>query len=121
MDRQSTHKSGDDAEAIPLLQGTLDLLILKTLQSGSRHGYGIVKAIKIRSQDALQVEQGSLYPSLHRLLKKGWIVWEWGETETGRRGKYYRLTTSGKRELESETRRWDAMVEAIGYVLNPAG
>lgn len=105
---------------IELLQGTLDLLILQTLQWGSQHGYGISHAIRAYSGDLLQVETGSLYPALHRLEKQGWIKSEWKNTEAGQRARYYQLTARGKKQLTSEKDRWDQMVTAIAGVLNPA-
>ena len=106
---------------IELLQGTLDLLILQTLQWGQQHGYGIANAIRANSGEILRVETGSLYPALHRLEKQGWIKSEWKPTEAGQRAKFYRLTAAGKRQLTSERSRWDQMVGAITGVLNPSG
>jgi PadR family transcriptional regulator PadR len=106
---------------IELLQGTLDMLILQTLQWGSQHGYGISGAIAANSGDVLRVETGSLYPALHRLEKQGWIKSEWKNTESGQRAKYYQLTTRGKKQLTSERDRWSQMVAAIAGVLNPSG
>jgi PadR family transcriptional regulator PadR len=100
-----------------LLQGTLDLLILKTLTAGPEHGYGISLRIAQISRDALQVRQGSLYPALHRLVRRGWIAAEWGDSENNRRAKFYRLTRAGKRQLGVEETNWERMKEAIGYVL----
>src|SRR3990170_6217294 len=91
---------------IELLQGTLDLLILRTLVLGPAHGHSIAKAIQRGSDDVLQVEQGSLYPALHRLIKRGWIAFEDGTSENNRRAKYYRLTLKGRKQLELETSRW---------------
>ena len=105
---------------IELLQGTLDLLILQTLQWGQQHGYGIANAIRANSGDILRVETGSLYPALHRLEGQGWIKSEWKPTEVGQRAKFYRLTAAGKRQLTSERSRWDQMVGAITGVLNPS-
>ena len=105
---------------IELLQGTLDMLILQTLQWGPQHGYAISHAIRTRSSDTLQVETGSLYPALHRLERQGWLKSEWRNTESNQRAKYYRLTASGKKQLLAERRRWDQLVSAIGGVLNPA-
>jgi PadR family transcriptional regulator PadR len=104
---------------IELLQGTLDMMILRTLQWGAQHGHGIGLAIRNSSQEALQVEHGSLYPALHRLEKQGWIAAEWNTTENKQRAKYYRLTAAGKRQLLSEASRWNRMVEAIQRVMNP--
>ncbi|MBV9302370.1 MAG: PadR family transcriptional regulator [Acidobacteriaceae bacterium] len=105
---------------IELLQGTLDMLILQTLQWGPQHGYGIGNVIRAHSGDLLHVETGSLYPALHRLEKQGWLKSEWRLTDTNQRAKYYRLTPAGKRQLASERSRWSQMVEAITGVLNPA-
>jgi PadR family transcriptional regulator len=105
---------------IELLQGTLDMLILQTLQWGPQHGYGIGNAIRANSGELLQVETGSLYPALHRLARQGWVKSEWKQSDTGQRAKYYQLTTSGKKQLLSERNRWAQLVGAIGGVLNPA-
>ena len=104
---------------VELLQGTLDLLILRTLLLGPTHGHAIAKAIEFRSDDVLQVEQGSLYPALHRLLKRKWITAEDGTSENNRRAKYYRLTVKGRRQLELETSRWDSLAGAIARILRP--
>ena len=106
-------------EKLDLLQGTLDMLILQTLQWGSQHGYGITQAIRAQSSDALQVETGSLYPALHRLERQGWVKSEWDVTETNQRAKFYKLTPAGKKQLLWERDRWDQLVAAIGSVLNP--
>ena len=103
-----------------LLQGTLDLLILRTLLRGRAHGHAIAKAIEHNSEDVLQVEQGSLYPALHRLLKRRWISAEEGASENNRRAKYYRLTAKGRRQLTVETTRWDRLAHAITCILRPA-
>jgi PadR family transcriptional regulator PadR len=100
-----------------LLQGTLDLLILKTLQTGPQHGYGISLRIAQISRDALRVRQGSLYPALHRLVHRGWLATEWGESENNRRAKFYRLTQKGRRQLEVEEGNWERLAAAIGLVL----
>jgi len=105
---------------IELLQGTLDMLILRTLQWGPQHGHGIGVAIRATSQNVLQVEHGSLYPALHRLRKEGWIEAEWKMSENNQRARYYRLTAKGKKRLAAEESRWDRMVEAIGRVMRPA-
>jgi PadR family transcriptional regulator, regulatory protein PadR len=110
----------DDGERIELLQGTLDLLILRTLLLGPAHGHAIAKAIERNSEDVLQVEQGSLYPALHRLIKRGWISAEEGTSENNRRAKYYRLTTKGRRQLVVETTKWDKLARAIARILRPA-
>jgi transcriptional regulator len=102
---------------VELFQGTLDMLILQTLQWGAQHGYGIGQAIRIRSGEVLQVETGSLYPALHRLERQGWVRSEWKLTETTQRAKYYRLTAMGKKQLESDHGRWQQMVEAIGAIM----
>ena len=103
-----------------LLQGTLDLLILKTVAVGAAHGHTIAHAIEQRSDDVLQVEHGSLYPALHRLEDRGWISSFWGTSENNRRARYYRLTPAGRRQLAEQTTRWDQMVGAINRVLRPA-
>jgi PadR family transcriptional regulator, regulatory protein PadR len=109
-----------DRERIELLQGTLDLLILRTLRLGPAHGHAIAKAIEHGSDDVLQVEQGSLYPALHRLIKRGWITFEHGTSENNRRAKFYRLTQKGRKQLELETSRWDTLARAIARILRPA-
>jgi transcriptional regulator len=105
-------------EKIELLQGTLDLLILRTLQPGPAHGHAIAKAIERTSDDVLQVEQGSLYPALHRLLKRGWILAEEGTSENNRRAKFYRLTPKGRKQLTVEAGKWDKMAAAITRILH---
>jgi transcriptional regulator len=109
-----------DDRRIELLQGTLDLLILRTLVFGPAHGHAIAKAIEQNSEDVLQVEQGSLYPALHRLIKRGWIAAEEGVSENNRRAKYYRLTAKGRRQLQVETTKWEKLARAIGRILKPA-
>jgi PadR family transcriptional regulator PadR len=109
-----------DRDRIELLQGTLDLLILRTLRLGPAHGHAIAKAIEHGSNDVLQVEQGSLYPALHRLIKRGWITFEDGTSENNRRAKFYRLTAKGRKQLEVETSKWDAVARAVGRILRPA-
>jgi PadR family transcriptional regulator, regulatory protein PadR len=109
-----------DAERLQLLQGTLDVLILHTLRPGPLHGHAIVKAIEQTSADELRVEQGSLYPALHRLLKRGWIAFEHGTSENNRRAKYYRLTAKGRKQLQSEATKWTRLARAIARVLAPA-
>ncbi len=106
---------------IELLQGTLDMLILKTLQWGPAHGYAISQAIRANSGDVLQVETGSLYPALHRLEKQGWLASEWKQSESNQRAKYYRLTPSGKKQLASERARWAQLVSAIAGIMRPEG
>src|SRR5918993_1393543 len=107
-------------DRIELLQGTLDLLILRTLQPGPAHGHSIAKAIERTSDDVLQVEQGSLYPALHRLIKRGWIQSEDGTSENNRRAKFYRLTAKGRKQLTVETSKWDTLARAVGRILWPA-
>lgn len=102
---------------IELLQGTLDLLILQTLQWGPQHGYGIANAIRANSGEILRVETGSLYPALHRLERRRWLKAEWRITDAAQRAKYYRLTAAGKKQLASERSRWQQVVQAIGGVL----
>ena len=110
----------EEKQRIDLLQGTLDLLILRTLLLGPAHGHAIAKAIGFRSDNVLQVEQGSLYPALHRLIKQGWISFENGTSENNRRAKFYRLTRQGRRQLDRETSKWDRLARAIGRILRPA-
>ena len=105
---------------LELLQGTLDMLILKTLEAGSRHGYSIAERIEQVSKDVLAIEEGSLYPALHRLVKRGWIKSEWGLSENNRKAKYYSLTKSGRNQLESETTDWARLSEAITRVMRMA-
>src|SRR5487761_166721 len=109
----------EQRERIELLQGTLDLLILRTLLLGPRHGHAIAKAIEFNSEDVLQVEQGSLYPALHRLIKRGWISADEGTSENNRRAKFYRLTAKGRRQLVVETSKWDKLAGAIAQILRP--
>jgi transcriptional regulator len=104
---------------VELLQGTLDLLILQTLQWGPQHGHGIAQAIRIHSGELLSVETGSLYPALHRLERQGWLVSKWNISENNQRAKYYLLTAAGKRQLASEQSKWELLVKAITGVLNP--
>ena len=104
---------------IELLQGTLDMLILQTLQWGPQHGHGIGQAIRAKSSELLQIETGSLYPALHRLEGKGWISAAWKTSEKNQKAKYYRLTTAGKRQLTQEQSRWKQMVRAIARVMKP--
>jgi PadR family transcriptional regulator PadR len=104
---------------LELLQGTLDMLILQTLQWGPQHGYAISQTIRAQSADALQVETGSLYPALQRLQKQGWVRSEWRQSATNQRAKYYRLTAAGKKQLSKERDRWTQLVAAIGAILDP--
>jgi transcriptional regulator len=105
---------------LDLLQGTLDLLILRTLQASPQHGWAISERIQQVSKEVLQVNQGSLYPALHRLEHQGWIKAEWGISELGRRARFYRLTAAGRKQLELETETWARMAGAIGRVLDMA-
>ena len=103
---------------IELLQGTLDLLILQTLQWGPQHGYGVAQAIRANSSDVLQVDTGSLYPALHRLERRKWIAASWKVSDNKQRTRVYRLTAAGRRQLLSERSKWAQLVEAIGGILN---
>ena len=103
-----------------MLQGTLDMLVLKTLVLGPAHGYTIAHSIEQGSEEVLQVEHGSLYPALHRLQNRGWIASFWGTSENNRKAKYYRLTPEGRKQLAAQTSRWGEIVRAIGRILNPA-
>jgi PadR family transcriptional regulator PadR len=105
---------------LDLLQGTLDLLILRTVLAGPQHGWAISERIQKISEDVLRVNQGSLYPALHRLEHQGWIKAEWGISELGRRARFYRLTAAGRKQLETETDTWARMAAAIGRVLEMA-
>jgi transcriptional regulator len=110
----------EQRQRIELLQGTLDLLILRTLILGPAHGHAIAKAIEFKSDEVLQVEQGSLYPALHRLIKREWISAVEGTSENNRRAKYYRLTAKGRRQLVLETSKWDKLAGAIARILRPS-
>jgi PadR family transcriptional regulator len=103
-----------------MLQGTLDVLVLKTLALGPAHGHTIAHAIERGSEDVLQVEHGSLYPALHRLEDRGWIASFWGTSENNRRARYYRLTPKGRKQLDAQTNRWDQIVRAVNRILRPA-
>lgn len=107
-------------EKADLLQGTLDLLILKVVALGPVHGYGISQRIRLISRDVLQVQQGSLYPALHRLEKRGWLEADWGESESGRQAKFYRLSAKGRRQLTTEEKTWNRLAEAVGLILQTA-
>ena len=113
MARQGTSR-------VDLLQGTLELLLLRTLSAGPRHGHAVAKHIQRTSEDLLQVETGSLYPALHRLEAKGWIAASWGLSDKGKRARYYRLTPLGRKQLATERSKWHAFARAIGLILNPA-
>ena len=100
-----------------MLQGTLDMLVLRTLVMGDAHGHTIAKVIERTSEDVLEVEQGSLYPALHRLEDRGWVSSYWGASENNRKAKFYKLTTAGRKQLAAETSRWQKMTRAIGLIL----
>ena len=106
------------AKPVDLLQGTLDLLILKAVSIGPLHGYGILLRIQQISKDRLEIQQGSLYPALYRLEHQGSIVSEWGESDNKRKAKYYRLTAAGRRQLQEETRKWNRMTDIIAGILS---
>jgi PadR family transcriptional regulator, regulatory protein PadR len=108
-------------ERIDLLQGTLDLMILQTLQWGPQHGHGIGQAIRASSQDAIQVEHGSLYPALHRLEGRGWLSADWKMSEANRRARYYRLTPKGRKQLLEEQSKWKLLVRAVARTTKPIG
>jgi transcriptional regulator len=112
-------KPSDD-KRLELLQGTLDMLILRILQWGPQHGHGIGQAIRTQTDDLLKVETGSLYPALHRLEKRGWLKAQWAISEANQRAKYYRLTAAGLAQLSRERDKWSQLVDAIGRILNPA-
>jgi transcriptional regulator len=105
---------------LDLLQGTLDMLVLRILQWGPQHGHGIGQAIRTQTDDLLKVETGSLYPALHRLEKRGWLKAQWAVSEANQRAKYYRLTAAGQEQLSRERDKWSQLVDAIGRILNPA-
>src|SRR3954469_12562677 len=112
-------KTPDDSR-LELLQGTLDMLVLRTLQWGPRHGQGIGETIRAQSDDLLKVETGSLYPALHRLEKRGWLKSEWGTSHSGREAKFYALTAAGRKRLAVERTEWDRLSQAIALVLQTA-
>ena len=105
---------------VDLLRGTLEMLILKAVSLGPHHGYGVLLRIQEISNGNLEIQQGSLYPALYRLEHQGWIASEWGESENKRKAKYYRLTTTGKRQLQTETQNWNRMADVIGGILSTA-
>jgi PadR family transcriptional regulator PadR len=107
-------------DRMDVVQGTLDMLILQTLQWGPQHGLRIAQGIRRKSEEVLRVEAGSLYPALHRLQQHGWLEAEWKVTEKGQRAKYYRLTSSGKKQLLAEQGKWERFVKAIGLVMRPS-
>jgi PadR family transcriptional regulator PadR len=104
---------------VELLQGTLDMLILQTLQWGPQHGYGITQSLKTQSGEALQVETGSLYPALQRMERQGWITAEWGKTVQNQKAKFYKINLEGKKQLLRDRSKWEAIVSAIGSILAP--
>lgn len=108
-----------EQQRLELLQGTLDMLILQTLQWGPEHGHGIGQAIRQRSDELLKVETGSLYPALHRLVKRGWLKAEWGISDGNQRARFYHLTATGKAQLTREQRRWSQLVHAMGRIMKP--
>jgi PadR family transcriptional regulator, regulatory protein PadR len=114
-----TLHSSRPAARTDLLHGTLDMLILRTLQWGPQHGYAIGQTIRAQSADVLQVEAGSLYPALQRLARKGWVTAKWGQTAANQRAKFYRLTLEGKKQLVREESRWTELVNAIARIMNP--
>jgi transcriptional regulator len=109
--------SREETDRVALLQGTLDLLILRTLLAGPAHGHAIAKTIERNSEELLQVEQGSLYPALHRLIKRGWIAAEEGASENNRRAKFYRLTAKGRKQLAAEISKWEKLARAVAGIL----
>ena len=115
-----TLHSSRPAARTDLLHGTLDMLILRTLQWGPQHGYAIGQTIRAQSAEVLQVEAGSLYPALQRLAKRGWVTSKWGQTEANQRAKFYRITPEGKRQLLREESRWTELVAAIARIMSPA-
>ena len=109
------------APDLDLLRGTLDLLVLKTLSWGPMHGLGVLRWIEQTTRDRLQIEEGALYPALHRMERKGWLAAEWGITEKNRKAKFYRLTAAGRRQLTAEVSKWSHYTEAVGLVLTAEG
>jgi PadR family transcriptional regulator, regulatory protein PadR len=114
------NKAGKQSR-VDLLQGTLDMLILRTLRFGPLHGHNIAHYIKQTSEDVLRVDHGSLYPALQRLERRGWVTAEWGTSENNRRARYYRLTKAGKKQLLEETSKWERLNAAIARIMKPAG
>lgn len=114
-------KSSSRTDQLALLQGTLDMLILRTLLFGPAHGHQIATTIERTSEDVLQIDHGSLYPALHRLIRRGWIRASWGTSENNRRAKFYQLTPRGRRQPTHETTRWERLVEAIARIMRPVG
>ena len=113
-------KKRDEEAKIDLLQGTLDMLILRTLLFGPRHGHSIARSIEQTSGDVLKVDHGSLYPALQRLERRGWVTADWGTSENNRRARYYRLTQGGRKHLTAETGKWQRLTEAISRILQPS-
>jgi PadR family transcriptional regulator PadR len=113
------HSSSKPDAKADLLPGTLDMLILRTLQWGEHHGYAIAQTIRAQSSEVLQVEAGSLYPALQRLAKKGWVTSKWAQTDANQRAKFYKLTPQGKKQLLREESRWAELVNAIGRIMKP--
>jgi len=114
------HPTREEANKLELMQGTLDMLILKTLRAGPLHGQGIARQIEQHSEETLQIEHGSLYPALQRLEQENWVSAEWGVSTSNRRAKFYTLTRSGRRHLLSEESRWQRLTRAIALVMKPA-
>ena len=112
-------KKKTEQTQIDLLQGTLDMLILRTLLFGPKHGHSVANSIEQTSKDVLKIDHGSLYPALQRLERRGWIKAAWGTSENNRRAKYYRLTAEGRKQLVAETTKWERLVEAITQILRP--
>lgn len=110
-------RTDKDKERTDILQGTLDMLILHTLLFGSLHGHAIVHSIERTTEDVFKIDHGSLYPGLHRLVRRGWISAKWGTSENNRRAKFYRLTASGRKQLQAEKSKWERTVEAVGRVM----
>ena len=105
---------------IDLLQGTLDMLVLKAVSLGPLHGYGVLLRIQQISQNRLEIQQGSLYPALYRLEHEGWIAGEWGQSENKRRARFYKLTAAGRRRLDNEAKKWNQFADVVGAILNAA-
>ncbi len=118
MTDPTTDRTGEPAKPLDLLQGTLDMLILKAVSLGPLHGYGVLLRIQQISKNRLEIQQGSLYPALYRLEHQGLIDSEWGESENKRRAKYYRLTATGRKQLSAETEKWHRMADVIGGILS---
>jgi len=116
MSRSSSHE-----RRVELVQGTLDMLVLRTLRWGPMHGQGIARSIEQTSDDVLKIDHGSLYPALQRLLQEGWIAAEWGLSSSNRKARFYSLTAAGRKQLRQETSRWERVARAIAQVLRPAG